>query len=751
MSGCSQKIIIPLYRIAMRQRSLDLFVATLRLLIVLLLLGLAGAIARGMLDDDSSSLRVTLATAVWVIALALLTLTVARLPRRQSPVALARQIERRRPDLNERLSSALELSVDESFGGSTALVAHLTHQAESDAAFLSPAEFVPLKPVLPWIAWLMATLATWAILIALPQTHHLLAAGLRRLVIPWSETSPQALEPQAPSPPRLTDLAVRYDYPVYTGLAPRTVTGLDGTVEAVVGTRATIEFQTSRRLNLEKSRLLVKNAPAARLEISDHEANTYSARFLVRKDASYALDLTDPVNGVSRREPPRAIHAHADQVPSIVIESPAADVNARPDDTVPLRFLAADDFGVAHIELLVSVDSREPRTLEIPFDPADRRHVTGPVYNLAIDTLLAADQFSEPHEISYEFRVVDNRDPGPQLSMSARQSRLVRPDQPRSFQGEQEQRTATALQNMLVAALKEIDRAAARISRGRTRDPGEPLGEWQHKELHQAATDLSGMSKGLSRAADQAMDSAFAGVATAIKQTAEGPLREAAEEASRADIESEDGHQRNGAIAKSTGALTSAHRVLQRLLDGQQIEQVRGLSEAARDLESAARSQRAGRNQLARTRLRQAFEEFPSLRDENPSGAALREAAQAAQSAEQFQMNGASEQAAGQLQLAASALGRAISDSVQPGSPMRERAASAPTPIAPRGSGLSGPVPAAVRDLGLSAEDWARLPELAQRDLLNTAQQNPPLQYREMVRDYFVKLARMHKDADESP
>ena len=129
----------------------------------------------------------------------------------------------------------------------------------------------------------------------------------------------------------------------------------------------------------------------------------------------------------------------------------------------------------------------------------------------------------------------------------------------------------------------------------------------------------------------------------------------------------------------------------------------------------------------------------------------MRQAAQAAQIAEQSQEKGAFEQAAGELELAASSLARSLSVASirSPNPQIRPQVVHAPTPIAARGSSLSGPVPAAVRDLGLSAEDWARLPTLAQRDLLNTAQQTPPPEYREMVRDYFVKLARMHGQQDD--
>jgi hypothetical protein len=295
----------------------------------------------------------------------------------------------------------------------------------------------------------------------------------------------------------------------------------------------------------------------------------------------------------------------------------------------------------------------------------------------------------------------------------------------------------------------ELDRAAGRVSRAKTRDGSEPLGEWQHKELHQAAADLAAMSKGLSRAADQAAGIVFAGIASDLTQVADGPLRDAAEAATCADIESDDWKQRNEAIAKAHAAIQTARDALRKLLESSDIERLGGMSESARDLKSAAKLLQTRQTDLARTRLEQAFHESPFLRERNLADATMRQAAQAAQAAEKLQQADDSNRAAGELQLAASAMGTALAMASRPNP--NNFSSVAPQAIARgissdqhAGSISSGPVPAAVRDLGLSADDWARLPPLARRDLLNTAQQSPPAAYRQMVRDYFVKLARMH-------
>jgi hypothetical protein len=757
MTAARLEILLSLRRIERRWRALNLVIDLLRAAVAITLLILAGTMMLGMLDDSFVRLCAIISLSIWAAILFALGFLLHDTFRRRPLTWLARQIERQRLDLEERLSSAIELSQAGSFAASPALVEQLVLQAELDAAKLPARALVPTRLAMPWLAWLVATLITSGILAAFPVTGRVLATGLGRLVVPWRQAPAvvQSEATRAHAAPEILNLFVRYEYPRYTGLVPRTITGLDGTVDAVIGSRATILVETLRPLDANRSSLTPAGSPRIRLEATSAARKAYAAGITVRVDSSYTIELVDAATGEWRYESPRAIHARPDQLPSIVIESPAPKVSVRPDDTVPVQFLAADDFGVARIEMNVSVDDRKPRVFTVSFDVAVRKHVIGPMFNLAVGDVLQGMQLTEAHEITYQLRVADNREPDPQLSASARQTLRVRPDQARSFLGEQEQQTAMQLQDTLEAAVREMDRTAGGIGRARTRYGSEPLGEWQHKELHQAAADVAGISKGLGRAADQAADSVFAKVATQIKQVADGPLREAAEAAARADVESDDWKHPNDAIDKSITAIRAARESLRKLLGGKDIDRLRGMSESARDLASAAKLQRAGNNELAKIRLGQAFQESPSLREQNVLDTTMREAAQAAQAAEHSQQIGASQQAVGELQLAASAMGRALSMASRPdpndaGAPAPQALADGSS-NASHGSGLGGPVPAAVRDLGLSADDWARLPPLAQRDLLNTAQQSPPPAYRQLVRDYFVRLARMHDSTDVRP
>jgi hypothetical protein len=58
--------------------------------------------------------------------------------------------------------------------------------------------------------------------------------------------------------------------------------------------------------------------------------------------------------------------------------------------------------------------------------------------------------------------------------------------------------------------------------------------------------------------------------------------------------------------------------------------------------------------------------------------------------------------------------------------------------------------PESVRALGISAGDWARLPTLMRSELMNAAQQSGPPTYREMIKNYYVRIAREQAEAGAS-
>jgi hypothetical protein len=575
--------------------------------------------------------------------------------------------------------------------------------------------------------------------------------------------------------PIIQSLTVHYDYPPYTSLPSRSVAGLDASIDALVGSRVTLRLHSSESLNLHGSRLLIGSQSSQPFTALDSE-NDYQTSLTVERDTTFSADLVNKSAVHSRPQPPRPITARPDQIPSIVIQAPDDEITARPDDVIPLQFLASDDFGVTDIEGMPQLDGKVLSPFPIPFDHSDGKHVAGPEFPLALSDVVASTRSDMPHELRYQLRVMDNRSPDPQSAVSSGRIIRIDPQQARSYQGRFDQILARSLTDVIANTIKELDQAKPRLLQSKTRDGSEPLGEWQRHELHTAAHDLPLTATHLARSAAQPTDKIFVPITEALTDIADGPLRTAAEQAVRADLNPDDWQRRNDAISQSTSAINAAREALQKLLDSNQIEQRRGQAEASRDFDAAQKLQRASldairRNDLSRAdalqsqalrRLRQAMEESAASRNQESQRLtdqlqnlerSLQELAGKSTQSDQFRqqlkdLTDASARAADALQRAAAAMNLALAS---PGSstPDAQRQSSSPTespaPGAPSRSASSGPLPATIRDLGITPDQWLRLSPEAQGDVLATSQQQGPLSYRPLIQDYYVKVSQMKK------
>ena len=577
--------------------------------------------------------------------------------------------------------------------------------------------------------------------------------------------------------PTIQSLAIHYDYPAYTEMPPRNVIGLDAAIEALAGSRVTLRIHTSEPLDLGRSRLIVGTQSQAFTALASE--NDYQTTLTVEHDTSFSIDLVNQRGVHSQQQSPRHITARPDQIPSIVVQSPDNEITARPDDVIPIQFLASDDFGVTRIEAILQMDGNSLPRLSIPFDHSNLKHVAAPEFPLALSDVLTSARSDGRRELQCQLRVTDNRSPNPQSALSS--SRVIRidPQQARSYQGRLDQALARSLTDIIANAIKELDLIKPRLLQSKTRDGSEPLGEWQRHELHTAAHDLPLITTRLARSAAQPTDKTFVPVTEALTEIANGPLRTAAEQSVRADLNPDDWQQRNDAITQSTGAVNTAREALQKLLDSNEIEQRRGQAEAVRDFDAAQTLQRASldairRNVLPRAtelqfralrRLSQAMEESAAARNQESRRLAeqlqnieraLQELAGKSQRPDQIDQLGqqmkdladASARAVDTLQRAATAMNLA---SASPGSASggAQRQTSSPTespaPGAPVRNSSSGPLPASIRDLGITPDQWLRLSPEAQREVLATSQQQGPISYRPLIQDYYVKVSQMKK------
>lgn len=681
----SGRLMDPLQRVAQRHWYVLAAVGVLKTLVVSLLALLAAAMLLGYFDHLWMPVRIFLAAAAWATVLGSAVRFLRPALRRWSLSRAAQHVESQLPALQERLSSAVELSAerDPVFRGSDALIAHLVGQAEADAGAVRPEQVVRSDRVIRWSILLIPVLFAWLVVVSLPGTTKTAMGGLFRVLMPWKATLPtlltqvvvqpgdvtlvqgdpiditarvsfetdrnasghavlvrqfengqkltddmdaagvgdyrihfddleqsfkyKVITDQGDSPiysatvhprPQIESIEVRCDYPAYTGLSATTVSGRDGNVEAIVGTRVTLTVRTALPIVTDKSQIVIDEGTPDQLilplkQVAEGRTD-YQAQLIVNHSGEYRINLTNEFDLTNKDEQPRSIVAQPDEVPTIVIRSPEPEITVRPDDTVPVKYEANDDFGITKIEAVLQADDHEAQTVPVPFKTDDKRSANGPDFQLSVaDALRAAGLTESDHvdRITYQLKVTDNRDPDPQFSYSAKQTLKINRNEYQSYQEKTDQKIADDLQRAIQRAIDQLNGEQNEVQPAKDIDARQHLEPWHQKQLHQATQDLPHTSRDLQKAADEARGTVFQDVARQVQKIITHPIRSAAEDATEADLNQDNGQDRKDAATKAVSEIADARTQLQKILEKQEIQKDQRAAEAARELAEAARKQ----------------------------------------------------------------------------------------------------------------------------------------------------------------
>ncbi|KPK57933.1 MAG: hypothetical protein AMK73_09635, partial [Planctomycetes bacterium SM23_32] len=562
-------------------RSLRRLIRRARLVIAVRGIGAAGALALGVLLAimaidaglvifslrvryalSLSGLAVTAVGAGWLLA--------RPLARSLTLDGVARAIESQHPELQERISSAVELlssSDAPESRGSEALIAALVAKASQDVRLLRPRReitFRRARPALLTAFGLAAVLSllllawparTWRLLMRAVGPHLNLAnlSGDDLSVTPGDllitegrsvrievdvasqavrgaelrmprgdgteavEPMARLFDPDSPSRrfaltvgpnqqgfryrvhagdalsryytvqvvpfPALTDLALRYDYPDYTGLAPRVERPTDGDISAIAGTRVTVRATTNTRV--ESADLIVNGVPrpdaTSRLEPAEYGTTAFELGLELEPGLAgrWRAAFTD-VYGFRNRPEEHAIEALPDLPPTVrILEPQEKRLRLRPDDELPLAFAIGDDFGITGAELVLDTDVGKPAPVPVALPGAD-----GPPGAVTTGTTvldLGAVGLRGARRLTLRLRATDSLPPslkGPQEGLSeARTIELDRAalsfvDQALLAWGEQIRASLEGLLAELSAARKDSARAAPGLGRSDDIPPG---------------------------------------------------------------------------------------------------------------------------------------------------------------------------------------------------------------------------------------------------------------------------------------
>jgi hypothetical protein len=198
-------------------------------------------------------------------------------------------------------------------------------------------------------------------------------------------------------PPRVRRIDVQYDYPAFSGLAPRTDQEA-GDIYGPAGTKIVIRVHADKPI--ASGQLAMAGSGAIDLRQADER--TLEASMSLSKDDAYRVRLADRDGLRSSGDTEYFIRVMDDRPPEVRILRPSADQTITPLEEVAIEARADDDYGVSRFELVYSVAGRQERTVAFS-------SMTGTNVAKVGSYLLAAEDLRvQPGDVvSYYARAVD--------------------------------------------------------------------------------------------------------------------------------------------------------------------------------------------------------------------------------------------------------------------------------------------------------------------------------------------------------
>ncbi len=166
---------------------------------------------------------------------------------------------------------------------------------------------------------------------------------------PWDEVSSKNYSISVTDRPTIKEFTVTIHPPSYTGLAPQIQKANQAEIQALKGSRISIQLQSNR--NLAQADLVMNGEP----EKMNVRRKSAQYHFDVLEDGEFSIHLTD-VRGITNRNPiPFKIQMIPDIAPEMTILQPPPIVELGGDQSVPIMMTIEDDFGFSNLQLAYEI------------------------------------------------------------------------------------------------------------------------------------------------------------------------------------------------------------------------------------------------------------------------------------------------------------------------------------------------------------------------------------------------------------
>lgn len=263
--------------------------------------------------------------------------------------------------------------------------------------------------------------------------------------------------------PYVERLALEYRFPAYTDLPPQIVEE-GGDVAALRGT--TVIVTATPTVPVTGGRIVVEGGATQAMTLNPD--GTLSGEFTIERAGFYHIEL-DAGAGMVNGSPQYTIDVLDDGAPTVRFTAPGRDTRPTSIDEVRLEAQADDDYGVARIDLVYSVNGGEEQTVPLYSGRALPQASGGHTLYLEEMSLEAGDL------ISYYARATDNSTGSPHTVTSDMYFLSIRPfgrdyrqaeqaGAPGGGGGEEENGDLAQTQREIIAATFNVVRARERMS-----------------------------------------------------------------------------------------------------------------------------------------------------------------------------------------------------------------------------------------------------------------------------------------------
>jgi len=325
-----------------------------------------------------------------------------------NPFRTARLVAARMPGVSLDLLAALELrramAHDPSFSSELAL-AHL-RSVDARAARLDAQTVVDRRAVRRAGFLALGALAAVALVCGVwPDRVKTLLLALRPASTPGAQGTRE---------PITAELEVLYQYPAYTGLSPRSVTST-GDLSGPKGTVVQLRTRADRTVN--GAQLQLSTGPVVPLRVE--HGRDLSGSLVLQTTGTYAMVFTGRAGREAARGPDFPLTVAPDAPPQVSILLPGAELEVDPEQEVPVRWEASDDYGLSDVALVWTGPDGQAHRQKLAHD--DGRRSFGQ-YRWQLSTL----KLGPGDRVTYAVEALDNDAvDGPQKASSRQQTLIV--------------------------------------------------------------------------------------------------------------------------------------------------------------------------------------------------------------------------------------------------------------------------------------------------------------------------------------